>query len=81
MEKLTAMAAASCLALSVSAAVEWPSNFDEKLSEHIAAEMSTNTTAAVCEFSIDACYRTCGSCGFSVMRTPPGQPGMCIIIL
>ena len=54
--------------------------YDEKLAAHIAAEVSTNTTSGVYEFSIDTCYRTCESFGFSVMRTPPVKPGMCIIV-
>ena len=71
---------AGAAAISAKAAVEWPSDFDEKLAAHIAAETSTNTTSGVYEFSIDTCYRTCSSFGFSVMRTPPVKPGMCIII-
>ena len=68
------------LAATAVAAVEWPSDFDEKLAAHIAAEVSTNTTSEVYAFSIDTCYRTCESFGFSVMRTPPVKPGMCIVI-
>ena len=68
------------LAATAVAAVEWPSDFDEKLAAHIAAEVSTNTTSEVYEFSIDTCYRTCESFGFSVMRTPPDKSGMCIVI-
>ena len=68
------------LAATAVAAVEWPSDFDEKLAAHIAAETSTNTTSGVYEFSIDTCYRTRDSFGFSVMRTPPVKPGMCIVI-
>ena len=71
---------AGAVVISAMAAVEWPSDFDEKLAAHIAAETSTNTTSGVYEFSIDTCYRTCSSFGFSVMRTPPVKPGMCIII-
>ena len=72
---------AGAAAISAMAAVEWPSDFDAKLAEHIAAEVSTNTTSCACEISIDTCYRTCDSLGFSVMRMPPVKPGMCIIIL
>ena len=71
---------AGAVVISAMAAVEWPSDFDEKLAAHIAAEVSTNTTSGVYEFSIDTCYRTCESFGFSVMRTPPVKPGMCIVI-
>lgn len=71
---------AGAVVISAMADVEWPSDFDEKLAAHIAAEVSTNTTSGVYEFSIDTCYRTCESFGFSVMRTPPVKPGMCIIV-
>ena len=71
---------AVALAATAVAAVEWPSDFDEKLAAHIAAEVSTNTTSSACEISIDTCYRTCDFFGFSAMRTPPEKPGMCIII-
>ena len=72
---------AGVAAISAIAAVEWPSDFDAQLAAHIAAEVSTNTTSSACEISIDTCYRTCDSFGFSVMRTPPVKPGMCIVIL
>ena len=77
---LVVLVGAVVLAATAVAAVEWPSDFDEKLAAHIAAETSTNTTSGVYEFSIGTCYRTCSSFGFSVMRTPPVKPGMCIVI-
>lgn len=71
---------AGAVAISAMAAVEWPSDFDAQLAAHIAAEVSTNTTSDACTLSIDTCYRTCESFGFSVMRTPPDKSGMCIIV-
>ena len=50
--------------------VEWPSDFDEKLAEHIAAEKSTNTTSEVYSMQVDSCYRTVGAYELAVARTP-----------
>ena len=65
------MVCAAVLAVSSAfAAVEWPSDFDEKLAEHIAAEKSTNTTSEVYSMQVDSCYRTVASYGLAVSRTP-----------
>ena len=74
------VASALCASAALAVDVAWPSDFDEKLAGHIAAEKSTNTTSSACALSIDTCYRTCDSFGFPVMRTPPVKPGMCIIV-
>ena len=56
--------------ISAFAAVEWPSDFDEKLAAHIVAEKSTNTTSEAYAIAVDSCYRTVASYGFAVLRTP-----------
>ena len=72
---------AVALAATAVAAVEWPSDFDEKLAAHIAAEVSTNTTSGVVGVeAVEPCVRTFASFEFSVKRTPPDKSGMCIII-
>ena len=66
-----AMICAVALAVaSAFADVEWPSDFDEKLAEHIAAEKSTNTTSEVYSMQVDSCYRTVGAYELAVARTP-----------
>ena len=65
------MVCAAVLAVSSAFAdVAWPSDFDEKLAEHIAAEKSTNTTSEVYSMQVDSCYRTVASYGLAVSRTP-----------
>ena len=56
--------------ISAFAAVEWPSDFDEKLAAHIVAEKSTNTTSEAYAIAVDSCYRTVASYGLAVSRTP-----------
>ena len=73
---------AGAAAISAMAAVEWPSDFDAQLAAHIAAEMSTNTTSAVAGVeAVEPCVRTFASFEFSVKRTPPPKPGVCIFIM
>ena len=62
--------AAALAVASAFAAVEWPSDFDEKLAAHIVAEKSTNTTSVVYSMQVDSCYRTVASYGLAVSRTP-----------
>ena len=63
-------AAALAVASAFAADVEWPSDFDEKLAAHIAAEKSTNTTSEAYAIAVDSCYRTVASYGLAVSRTP-----------
>ena len=63
-------AAALAVASAFAADVEWPSDFDEKLAAHIAAEKSTNTTFEVYSVQVDACYRTIGTYELAVARIP-----------
>ena len=58
------------MAVAFAADVAWPSDFDERLAEHIAAEKSTNTTSEACSMAVDSCYRTVGTYELSVARTP-----------
>ena len=63
-------AAALALVSAFAAGVEWPSDFDEQLAAHIAAEKSTNTTCEVYSMQVDACYRTIGTYELAVSRMP-----------
>ena len=63
-------AAALAVVSAFAADVEWPSDFNEKLAAHIAAEKSTNTTFEVYFMQVDSCYRTIGTCELAVARMP-----------
>ena len=63
-------AAALAVVSAFAADVEWPSDFNEKLEAHIAAEKSTNTTCEVYSMQVDACYRTIGTYELAVARMP-----------
>ena len=63
-------AAALALVSAFAADVDWPSDFNEKLAAHIAAEKSTNTTCEVYSMQVDACYRTIGTYELAVARMP-----------
>ena len=72
---------AVALAATAVAAVEWPSDFDEELAAHIAAEVSTNTTMVSSNYlEVEPCKRTSASFGFSVVRTPPVKRGSVLIV-
>ena len=65
------LAAAWCASAAFAADVAWPSDFNEKLAGHVAAEMATNTTAGAASFSVDPCRCTVGaSQAFPVLRIP-----------
>ena len=79
--RLVFLVGAVALAVTAVAAVEWPSDFDEKLAAHIAAEVSTNTTMVSSNYlEVEPCKRSSASFDFPVVRTPPVKRGTVLIV-